>query len=75
MSELVAILASEITVTAIALVGIIFVGLKESVLKRVLMALIGFASGSLLGGAFLSLLPEAMAEIGERHSTMSLWAS
>lgn len=65
MSELVAILASVLTVSLIALIGIVFIGLKENALKRVLMALIGFASGSLIGGAFLNLLPEAMAEIGE----------
>jgi len=60
MNDLIAILASVIAVSLIAFVGILFIGLKESLLKRILTALIGFASGTLLGGAFLHLLPEAI---------------
>jgi len=62
MNDLIAILASVTTVSLIAFVGIIFIGLKENLLKRILMALVGFASGTLLGGAFLHLLPEALKE-------------
>jgi len=62
MNDLIAILGSVISVSLIAFVGIIFVGLKENILRRLLMALVGFASGTLLGGAFLHLLPEALKE-------------
>lgn len=65
MYELILILVSVSTVSLMALVGIFFVGLKENMLKNILMGLIAFASGTLLGGAFLNLLPEAMAEMGE----------
>jgi zinc and cadmium transporter len=65
MHELVAILASVTMVSLISFIGIIFIGLKESVLKRLLMSLIGFASGTLLGGAFFNLLPESIPELGE----------
>ena len=65
MHELIPILASVTTVSLIALVGIVFIGLKEDKLKNILMGLIAFASGTLLGGAFLNLLPEAMVEVGE----------
>jgi zinc and cadmium transporter len=64
MYELVAILASVSTVSLAAFVGIIFIGLNEKLLKRVLMALVGFASGTLLGGTFLELLPEAIDQVG-----------
>ncbi len=60
MNELVAILASVTAVSLIAFIGVIFVGLKEEILKRITMVLVGFASGTLLGGAFLHLLPEAV---------------
>lgn len=60
MNDLIAILASVTTVSLIAFIGIIFIGLKEKLLKRVLMASVGFASGTLLGGAFFHLLPEAI---------------
>lgn len=60
MDNLVAILASVAAVSLIAFIGIIFIGLKEKILKRLLMGLVSFASGSLLGGALIHLLPEAL---------------
>jgi zinc and cadmium transporter len=47
-------------VSLVAFVSIIFVGLKEAFLKRILMALVDFNSGSLIGGGFIHLLPEAV---------------
>jgi len=63
MDQLTAILASVVGVSLISFVGVVFVGLKENLLRRVVMALVGFASGTLLGGAFFHLLPEAVNEI------------
>ena len=60
MDDLVAILASVTVVSLISFVGVIFIGLKESLLRRIVMVLVGFASGTLLGGAFFDLLPEAV---------------
>jgi zinc and cadmium transporter len=65
MADLAIILSSVTVVSLVAFVGIIFVGLKEAFLKRILMALVGFASGSLIGGAFIHLLPEAVETTGE----------
>ena len=60
MNDLVAILASVTVVSLISFVGVIFIGLKESLLRKIVMVLVGFASGTLLGGAFFDLLPEAV---------------
>ena len=60
MDPLVAILASVFAVSLISFVGVIFIGLKEKVLKQILMLLIGFSSGTLIGSAFLDLLPKAL---------------
>jgi len=60
MNDLIAILASVTTVSLIAFIGIIFIGFKENKLKQILTILVGFASGTLLGGAFLHLLPESV---------------
>ena len=60
MDPLVAILASVFVVSLISFVGVIFIGLKEKVLNLILMLLIGFSSGTLIGSAFLDLLPEAL---------------
>jgi zinc and cadmium transporter len=69
MNDLIVILASVTTVSLIAFTGLIFVGLKEELLKRVTMVLVGFASGTLLGGAFLHLLPEALTPDGDSMIT------
>ncbi len=65
MADLIVILASVTVVSLVAFVGILFIGLKEAFLKRILMALVGFASGSLIGGAFIHLLPEALEEASQ----------
>jgi len=65
VADLIVILASVTVVSLISLIGIFFIGLKEAFLRRVLMALVGFASGSLIGGAFIHLLPEALEETGQ----------
>jgi zinc and cadmium transporter len=64
MNDLIVILVSVTTVSLISLTGIVFVGLKEGLFKRVLMVLVGFSSGTLLGSAFLDLLPESITELG-----------
>jgi len=63
MDQLAAILVSVVGVSLISFVGVFFAGLKENLLRRLVMALVGFASGTLLGGAFFHLLPEAVLEI------------
>ncbi|MDI6690550.1 MAG: ZIP family metal transporter [Candidatus Bathyarchaeota archaeon] len=60
MNELIATLVSVTTISLISLTGIVFIGLKENMLKRILMLFVGFSSGTLLGSAFLDLLPEAI---------------
>jgi zinc and cadmium transporter len=66
MNDLIATLVSVTTVSLISLTGIVFIGLKENLLKRILMIFVGFSSGTLLGSAFLDLLPEAInSEFGE----------
>lgn len=62
MDELVQILLATSAVSLIAFVGLTLYFLKEHVLQRVLGIMIAFASGALLGGAFLHLLPESITE-------------
>jgi len=65
VADLIVILASVTVVSLISFIGILFIGLKEAFLRRILMALIGFASGLLIGGAFIHLLPESLEETGQ----------
>ena len=65
MDDLIAILASVTAVSLVSFVGLVFIGLKESLLRRLMTAFVGFASGTLLGGAFIHLLPEAVVGVGD----------
>ena len=66
MIVLLQILIAVFIVSLISLVGI-FLFLKEKVIKKYLFYLVSFAAGSLLGAAFLDLLPEAF-ESGFKES-------
>jgi zinc and cadmium transporter len=59
MSTLILILLSTGLVSLVPFVGIVFLSLNERVLNRLLLMLVAFASGALLGGAFLHLIPES----------------
>lgn len=47
-------------VSLISLIGIFSLLVNEKILHRILILLIGFSAGGLIGGAFLHLLPEAI---------------
>jgi zinc and cadmium transporter len=53
------ILGSGLAMSAIALVGAVTLVLREETLKKVLLPLVAFAAGSLLGGAFFHMIPAA----------------
>lgn len=57
------IFASVLIVSFISLVGVIALGLQEKRLRSILLYLVSFSAGALLGDVFLHLLPE-MAEVG-----------
>ena len=54
------ILTSTIVVSLIAFVGILTFALKKKLLNKILIILVGFAAGGLIGGAFFHLLPESL---------------
>jgi len=64
VADLLMILASVTIVSLVSFIGIFFVGLKEAIIGRISMALVAFASGSLIGAVFFDLIPEA-AESGQ----------
>ncbi len=65
MTDLVQILLATTGVSFLALVGLTLYFLKEDVFRRVLGVMIAFAAGTLLGGAFLHLLPESIQGAGD----------
>src|SRR4030042_30400 len=55
-------LGASIAVSLISLIGIFSLLFREKRLHRILILLIGFSAGGLIGGAFLHLLPEALEQ-------------
>lgn len=54
------IIGSTVVVSIISLIGVLVLPIKKEVLDKILLLLVGFAAGGLLGGAFFHLLPEAV---------------
>ena len=65
MSGLIYAIISVSLVSLTALVGIFAISLKESVLDRILFVLLSFSAGTILGTAYLDLLPETVELFGE----------
>ena len=59
MTPLFASLIATTLISAIALIGIIFLAFSKKTLSKILLLLVGFSAGALIGGAFLHLIPEA----------------
>ena len=55
------IIGSGLLMSAIALVGGVTLVLSEATLQRILLPLVAFAAGSLLGGAFFHMIPAGLA--------------
>ena len=61
-------LLSVFLVSLISIIGMFTISLKEDTLKRILLYLVSFSVGGLLGDAFIHILPEAI----EINTTLSL---
>ncbi len=68
MGILIYILLSVIGVSAISLVGVLFLIIRRNMLKFLLPMLIAFASGALLGSALLHLVPEGYEALQSRKA-------
>ncbi len=58
-------LGSVLLVSVISLIGIIALLFKKDFLQKILLFLVAFSAGALLGGALLHLIPEAIHEGGD----------
>ena len=64
MNLLFALIAS-ITVSLISLIGILAFIIKDDLLQKIIIFLVAFAAGGLIGGAFLEIIPEAALHISD----------
>lgn len=65
-------ITSVLIVSLISLVGLTAISIREDKLKKILIYLVSFSTGALLGDAFIHLLPEAVDESGGMTLTISL---
>jgi len=66
------IILSSFLISLISFTGVITLAVKDDVLDKILLSLVEFAAGALIGGAFLHLLPEAVQESTDTNVFLSL---
>jgi zinc and cadmium transporter len=59
------IIGSSLLISSIAFIGMVVLFLKDELLAEILLILVAFSAGSLMGGAFLHLLPETIEKSTE----------
>ncbi len=64
------ILISTFLISLISFVGAVIFFLREEFLNKILLILVSFASGSMLGSAFLHSIPEAIEEVGSERTSL-----
>jgi len=66
-------LASAFIVSLVALIGIFTLGIKIEKMRKILIYLVSFSAGALLGDAFIHLLPELVELAGGFNVKVSLY--
>ncbi len=64
------ILISTFLISLTAFVGVIILFLKDKILNKILLILVSFAAGALMGSAFFHLIPEAIKEFGFEEKSL-----
>jgi len=72
MSTLIWIIGTGVLMSAIALIGSVTLLLQEATLRSILLPLVAFAAGSLIGGAFFHMIPAGMVKYGH-NETFYVW--
>lgn len=65
-------IASLVIVSSVSLIGVLFLSLKKKILEKILIFLVSFAVGGLLGDAFIHLIPESFEKLGSNITTSLL---
>jgi len=71
MTTFIWILIATFSISLIAFVGASTLFLKEKILNKILLLLVAFSAGALIGGAFLHLIPEAVNKVGIKENSIS----
>ncbi len=68
MNALLWAVGATVIVSLLSLVGIFSLAMKEKLLHRILLLLVGLSAGALMGGAFFHLIPEAAEQVGIEYT-------
>jgi zinc and cadmium transporter len=64
------IVTTTFLISLVAFIGALALSLREQLLNRILLVLVAFSAGALIGGAFLHLIPEALLKIGVAEASI-----
>ncbi|MDO8556059.1 MAG: ZIP family metal transporter [Nanoarchaeota archaeon] len=68
------VIVSVLIISFISFIGVFTLGLRRELLHKVLIYLVGFSAGALLGDAFLHLLPESLESLSSLQVSMYILA-
>ncbi len=68
------ILISVLIISSVSLIGVFTLSVKEVFLKKILLTMVAFSAGALIGDAFIHLLPEAMEKSNSLSISLSIFA-
>jgi zinc and cadmium transporter len=58
---------STLVVSAVSLVGVVMLALNKDILNKIVFYLVAISAGSMMGGAFIHLIPEAIESVAGEH--------
>ncbi|MCK5458317.1 MAG: ZIP family metal transporter, partial [Thermoplasmatales archaeon] len=67
MFQLAYIILTTFAIALIAFIGVFTLAMREQLLNKILIILVSFSAGALMGGAFLHLLPESIEKSGDEN--------
>lgn len=67
------IVLSTVLISLVSFVGVLILFVKEKWLNRIILLLVAFSAGALLGAAFLDLLPESLREISNKDDILKVF--
>ncbi len=67
MLQLTYTILTTFAIALIAFIGVFTLAMREQLLNKILIILVSFSAGALMGGAFLHLLPEAIEKSGSAN--------
>lgn len=72
MSVLFLIIIATFLISLVSFIGALTLFFRESILNKILLFLVAFSAGALMGGAFLHLIPESLVRAGLEEKTIIL---